>query len=255
LLNTEITKITRPYPLPHPRSGYLFTSTLLFAPKATENSLKPFICGLTVPMGFQDLLILQITGYMAVDIGGAASGAGKGAAAGAAFGPWGAVIGGAIGLGASLLGGNKAAKQRKLMENYLNGQDTENKAWYNANALSDYTQRADTQNLMKQLRDNLSRQNRIAANTAVVTGATPEQQAAAKEQANKAISDTYSNIGALGQQWKDRVTDRYMARKANIASQRMNMMEGKARSGENLQGNGLNMLGNSAGSLLSMWGR
>ena len=59
----------------------------------------------------------------------------------------------------------------------------------------------------------------------------------------------------MGQQWKDRVTDRYFARKQHIASQRMNMMEGKAQSGENLQGNGLNMLGNSAGSLLSIWGR
>jgi hypothetical protein len=192
---------------------------------------------------------------MAVDIGSAAGGAGKGAAAGAAFGPWGAVIGGAIGLGASLIGGNKAAKQRRLMEDYLNQQDTENKAFYNANALSDYTQRTDVQNLIKQLRDNLGRQNKAAANTAVVTGATPEQQAVAKEQANKVISDTYANTGAMGQQWKDRITDRYMARKADIASQRMNIMQGKAVSGENLQSNGLNILGNSAGQLLSIWGK
>jgi hypothetical protein len=192
---------------------------------------------------------------MAVDIGSAAGGAGKGAAAGAAFGPWGAVVGGVIGLGASLIGGNKAARQRKLMEGYLNRQDTENKAFYNANALSDYTQRTDVQNLMKQLRDNLGRQNKAAANTAIVTGATPEQQAVAKEQANKVISDTYANIGAMGQQWKDRVTDRYLSRRESIANQRMNIMQGKAQSGENLQSNGLNMLGNSAGQLLSMWGR
>ncbi|GAB6119217.1 hypothetical protein [Dysgonomonas termitidis] len=192
---------------------------------------------------------------MAVDMGSAASGAGKGAAAGAAFGPWGAVIGGVVGLGASLIGGNKAAGQRKLMEDYLNRQDTENKSFYNANALSDYTQRTDVQNLMKQLRDNLGRQNKTIANTAVVTGATPEQQAVAKEQANKAISDTYANIGAMGRQWKDRVTDRYLSRRESIANQRMNIMQGKAQSGENLQSNGLNMLGNSAGSLLSMWGK
>lgn len=189
------------------------------------------------------------------DVGSALGGAGKGAAAGAALGPWGAAIGGVVGLGASLLGGSKAAKQRKLMENYLNQQDTENKAWYNTNALSDYTQRSDTQNLMKQLRDTLGKQNKIAANTAVVTGATPEQQAVQKEQANKVISDTFSNIGSMGQQWKDNITDKYIARKSNIAGQRMNMMEGKAQSGENLQSNGLGMLSNSAGSLLSMWGK
>jgi hypothetical protein len=153
------------------------------------------------------------------DVGLALGGAGKGAATGFSLGGApGAAIGGLIGLGASLFGGNKASKARKNMENYLNGQETENKAWYNANALSDYTQRQDAQYLMKQLRDNLSRQNRIAANTAVVTGATPEQQAIAKEQSNKVISDTYSNIGAIGQQWKDRVTDRYQARSADIAN-------------------------------------
>lgn len=189
------------------------------------------------------------------DVGSALGGAGKGAAAGAAFGPWGAAIGGAVGLVGSLFGGNKAAKQRKKMENYLNTQDAENKAWYNANALSDYTQRSDTQNLMKQLRDNLGKTNKRAENMAVVTGATPEQQAVQKEQSNKVISDTFANIGAQGQQFKDRVTDKYQARRENIANQRMNMMEGKAQSGENLQSNGLGMLSNAAGSLLSMWGK
>lgn len=183
------------------------------------------------------------------------AGIGKGAAAGAAFGPWGAAIGGAVGLVGSLFGGNKAAKQRKKMERYLNKQDADNKAWYNANALSDYTQRSDSQNLMKQLRDTLTRQNKAAANTAVITGATPEQQAAIKDQSNKAISDTFSNIGAMGQQYKDRVTDQYLARKQDIAGQRMSMMQGNAQAGETLQSNGLNLLSNSAGSLLSMWGK
>lgn len=183
------------------------------------------------------------------------SGAGKGAATGAAFGPWGAAIGGVVGLAGSLFGGGKAAQQRKKMERYLNKQDADNKAWYNTNALSDYTQRSDSQNLMKQLRDTLTRQNKAAANTAVITGATPEQQAAIKDQSNKAISDTFSNIGAMGQQYKDRVTDQYLARKQDIAGQRMGVMQGNAQAGETLQSNGLNLLSNSAGSLLSMWGK
>jgi hypothetical protein len=153
-----------------------------------------------------------------------------------------------------LIGGSKAAKERKKMNNLLNQQDTENKAWYNANALSDYTQRADVQNLMRNLQNNLTRQNKIAANTAVSTGATPELQAVQKDQANKVISDTYSNLGALGQQWKDQVTNKYLARKDNITNQRMGIMEGNAQSGENLQSNGLNMLGNSAGSLFNVLG-
>jgi len=165
------------------------------------------------------------------------------------------IVGGVVGLGASLFGGNKAAEERRKMENYLNQQDTENKSWYNANALSDYTQRADTQNLMKQLRDNLAKNNRIATNTAVVTGATPEQQAVQKEQSNKVISDTFSNIGAMGQQWKDRVSDQYLARKNALAGQRMGMMEENANSYENLMNNGLNMMGGSLGNILGGYGQ
>jgi len=165
------------------------------------------------------------------------------------------LIGGGVGLLGSLFGGNKAAQERKKMERYLTQQEGENTAWYNANALSDYTQRADTQNLMKQLRDNLSQQNKIASNMAIVTGATPEQQAVQKELSNKVISDTYSNIGAMGQQWKDRVTNQYMARKNMFSGQRMGMMEGAANSYENLMNNGLNMMGGALGGVLNIYGK
>jgi len=161
------------------------------------------------------------------------------------------IVGAAIGLGKVIAGGVKASKNRRRMDSYLNAQDAENKAWYNANALSDYTQRSDTQNLMKQLRDTLGRQNRNAAGSAVVSGATVEQQAVQKEQANKVISDTFSNIGAMGQRWKDNITDRYLARKQNIANQRMGQTAQQAASGEELMNNGFNTIGGAFGSYAS----
>jgi len=168
-----------------------------------------------------------------------ASGAAKGAATGSALGPWGAAIGGVIGGAASLIGAINAGKERRRMERYLNIQDAENKSWYNQNAYSDYTQRSDTQNLIRNLREQLDRRNKIASNTAVVTGATPEQQAVQKEQSNKVIADTYSNIGAQGQQYKDMITNRYLAMKQNYANQRMGMMDAKASNYETLLNNGL----------------
>lgn len=159
------------------------------------------------------------------------------------------LISGVVGLGASVFGGIKASKQRKKMDRFLNQQDADNKAWYNANALSDYTQRSDTQNLMKQLRETMGKENKIAANTAVVTGGMPEQQAVQKEQTNKVISDTFSNIGAMGQQWKDGITNQYLQRKDNIAQQRLGGMEGQAQSYENLMSSGVNMLSGSLGSI------
>lgn len=154
----------------------------------------------------------------------------------------GAAIGAGIGLAGSIFGGIKASKQRKKMNRYLNQQDAENTAQYNKDYFSDYTQRADTQNLMKQLRDNLAKNNKRTENMSVITGATPEQQAVAKEQSNKVISDTFANIGAMGQQWKDQVSNRYLARRENIANQRMGMMDQRAQSYENLMNTGLNGL-------------
>ena len=154
-------------------------------------------------------------------------------------------LGGVVGLGAGIFGAINAGNQRKKMEQYLNQQDAENNAWYNENAYSDYTQRADSQNLIRQLRNTLDRQNQIASDTAVVTGSTPEQQAVQKEQSNKTIADVYGNIGSLGQQYKDMVTNRYMAMKTNLANQRMGMMEGSANSYEDLMNNGFGAVGDS----------
>lgn len=161
------------------------------------------------------------------------------------------IIGAAVGLGSAIFGGIKAGNQRRKMERYLNKQVADNQAWYNANYLSDYTQRADTQNLMKQLRENMKRQNKAAAGSAVVTGATVEQQAAQKENSNKVISDTFSNIGAMGQRWKDNISSQYLARKQNLDNMRMDMTGQSAASYDGLMGTGLNILVGSLGGLLS----
>lgn len=148
-------------------------------------------------------------------------------------------VGAATGLVSGIYGGIKAGQERKKMQEYLNGQKADNEAWYNENYNADYMQRADTQAMLKNMRENLSRTNKAAENTAVVTGATPEAVSLVKENANKVITDTYSRTAALGQQFKDRVSDRYLNMKANLNNQQMNMMEGTAQSYENLMGNGI----------------
>jgi len=167
---------------------------------------------------------------------------------GLSAGQYAAIGEGAVGTVESIYGLVNAGKKRKQMENYLNQQDTENKAWYNENAFSDYTQRADTQNLIRQLRNTLDRQNQISSNTAVVTGTTPEAQAVQKEQSNKVISDTYSNIGSMGQQYKDLITNRYLAMRNNIANQRMGMWGQQAQNYENLFSSGAQTIADSAKS-------
>ena len=139
------------------------------------------------------------------------------------------------------------------MAQYLSQREADNKSWYNANALADYTNRSDVQNLIRILRENLNKQNKATANSAVVTGATPEAQAVAKEQSNKVIADTYANIGALGQQYKDRITDQYLAQKNYFDKMRFGMSEASATSYGNLMNNGLNVMASSLGDIIKNW--
>ena len=156
---------------------------------------------------------------------------------------------GAAGLASSLFGGYKAGKERKKMRNELDELEAENKAIYNAQALGDYTQRADAQNILRQMRNQLDRQTKRAANTQAITGGTIEQTAAMKDSANRALADTMANLGAVGAQFKDRVTDRYLNRKNQLSTQRMNLLDQSAMGWEGLMQTGLNT---SAGALSSL---
>jgi hypothetical protein len=135
-----------------------------------------------------------------------------------------------IGLAAAAAGGigtavNTAKKNRERnnMRDKIYGDLKENETWYKANAMADYTQRADAQNLFKNLRDNLKRNRNATTAAATVTGATPAQVAAAKEADAKAISDTYASVAAMGQQYKDNITNQYFNRKNYLRSQDLNL--------------------------------
>lgn len=154
-------------------------------------------------------------------------------------------LGTAVGIGSSIYGGIKAGQERKRMSNFISGQQSDNEAWYNKTYYGNYMDRADTQALMKNLRDNLKTQSDRNAQTAVITGATPEAQLAAKEQANKAITDTTSRVAAMGQQWKDGVQNQYMQRKNQLSGMEYGEMGASANSFENLMGSGIKQVGNA----------
>ena len=159
------------------------------------------------------------------------------------------IVSAGIGLGGAIYGGIKAGQERKRMENYLTTQESGNEAQFNKDYYADYTNRADTQALMKKMRDNLKQENKITNQTAVVTGATPEAVNVQKDQNNKVVTNTMSNVAASGQQWKDRVQDRYLNMKNNYAQMRYGNMAASAASYENLMGNGIAAMGSSVAGL------
>ncbi len=159
---------------------------------------------------------------------------------------------GAAGLVSSLYGGYKAGQERKKQERYLGNLEADNKAFYNQHALGDYTQRSDVQNVLRQMRNQLDRQTKRAANTQSITGGTIEQTAVQKELANKALADATANIGAISAQFKDRVTDRYLNRKNQYGMMRMDLAGQKASGWENFMQTGLNTGAGALSSLLPM---
>lgn len=155
----------------------------------------------------------------------------------------------ATGLASSLYGGWKAGQERKKMDKKIGEMERDNQAFYNANALGDYTQRSDAQNAIAMMRKQLDRQTKRANDTAVITGATPEAVALQKQGANEALAGATSNIAAIGQQYKDRVTDRYLNRKDRYGMMRLQQAEGAAQGYEGLMQSGLNAASGALGGI------
>jgi len=141
------------------------------------------------------------------------------------------------------VGAIKEGQQREKMAKERQSWNAENEALFNKDYYSDYTQRADTQNLIKRMRDEMKSQNKIDENTAAVTGATPEVANAAKDSRNKAMTSVFSNIAAQGSTFKDRAKSQYLNRKTALQGMEYDNMDQNANSSNNLLYNGIKGMG------------
>lgn len=156
-------------------------------------------------------------------------------------------IGSLIGIGAGILGnifgGIGSAKQRKKAQTQLNNQIKENENIFNRDYYQDILNRSDVQNLLRNTRNRIADANKIASNTAVVTGATPESVAAQKKNYAKAYSDLVSNIASQSSLLKQRAEDRYLANKNILLGQQADLYNDRASQWSNVASNAGNILG------------
>ena len=110
---------------------------------------------------------------------------------------------GVVGLGSALFGGIKSGKERKKAAKALKQSQEEidkekafNDILFNREYYQDFLQRSENQAALKMLRDRLKRQNEATAQTAVITGATPEAKAKQKEISNQANGNVVSTVAA-----------------------------------------------------------
>jgi hypothetical protein len=136
----------------------------------------------------------------------------------------------------------KEGENRRRMAGERQKWSAENEALFNKDNYGDYTQRPDAQSVIRQMKDQIKKQDQVEQNVAAVTGATPEVVNAGKERRNKAMTDVYSNIGANAMEYKDRAKGRYLGRKAQLQGLEYDNMNQDAQSANNVMYNGMKSL-------------
>lgn len=156
---------------------------------------------------------------------------------------WMPLIQSGVGLGQSVYSGVKAGQDRKAADALQRKREAENENWYNNEYYTDYTKRADSQNLLKRLKETTDSNNKRNEMTAAITGATAESVQAGRDANNKVVSDTYGNLAAMGAKHKDNVMSTYLGRKDGLGKERYSALLQRAESDEKGMYNGLSQIG------------
>lgn len=146
-------------------------------------------------------------------------------------------------IGSILAGGIGSAEENRKAREQLDNQIAENEQMFKKDYYQNVLERSDVQNLLRTYRNNLSDLVKAQRNKAVVTGATPESEAATKKVNAKAVSDAVSNIASMGQQIKDNAKSTYMANKNYLLGQKANQYANQAQQWTNISRTGANLLG------------
>lgn len=163
-----------------------------------------------------------------------------------------ALIGGLISLGGSIAGaalGNKASKQQAQAydEAWGNYED-----WYQGQMNTNILDRADTLSMLKRYRDWQEENAKKYQTNAIKGGASEEAKIAYAQQANKGYADAISRIAAMGQQYKDRLSQNFVQSKLNFQTKRADMVGAGAQAVASAVANAGGMLGDLIGEM--NWG-
>uniref|UniRef100_UPI003FF0789B hypothetical protein n=1 Tax=Phocaeicola sp. TaxID=2773926 RepID=UPI003FF0789B len=164
------------------------------------------------------------------------------------MGLFGSIAGGVLGAAGSIFGGVKASKAMKRMKRNLEEQKRENQAWFDRRYNENATQRADAQQAISLMREEMKKRSQAAAGAQAVMGGTEESVAAAKAANNQALADATAQIAVNGERRKDAVEQQYQQRDAQLDDALNNLEVGKAQAiGQAVQG-----VAQAAGNLIGI---
>ena len=158
----------------------------------------------------------------------------------------GALVGGLVSLGSSIAGavmGNKTAKQQaEAYDQAWNNYED----WYEGQMNTNILDRADTLSMLKRYRDWQEENAKKYQTNAIKGGASEEAKIAYAQQANKGYADAISRIAAMGQQYKDRLSQGFMQTKLNFQTKQAET----AASGAQAVASGIANAGGALGDLV-----
>lgn len=164
------------------------------------------------------------------------------------MGLFGSIAGGVLGAAGSIFGGVKASKAMKRMKRNLEEQKRENQAWFDRRYNENATQRADAQQAISLMREEMKKRSQAAAGAQAVMGGTEESLAAAKAANNQALADATAQIAVNGERRKDAIEQQYQQRDAQLDDALNNLEVGKAQAiGQAVQG-----VAQAAGNLIGI---
>lgn len=164
------------------------------------------------------------------------------------MGLFGSIAGGVLGAAGSIFGGISASKAMKRIKRNLEEQKRENQAWFDRRYNENATQRADAQQAISLMREEMKKRSQAAAGAQAVMGGTEESVAAAKAANNQALADATAQIAVNGERRKDAVEQQYQQRDAQLDDALNNLEVGKAQAiGQAVQG-----VAQAAGNLIGI---
>ena len=151
----------------------------------------------------------------------------------------GALIGGALSLGSSIIGGIAARKNAKKAEQEVDKQLSSARAWYDYNNNQDYTQRADAQASVNRAREIMLERSKQAAAAKAVAGGSDEAEALAKEQANQVVADAASGVAQQAAAFKDANQQQMQSAEQSASQQRQAIYTGQANNASQAASQGI----------------
>ena len=136
--------------------------------------------------------------------------------------PVGAILGAALQVGSSIIGGISAARQRRKQREALRKAERENEAWYTREKYADPTMRASARYMLNKTAEAARERMRAARGRGAIMGNADAQVAAAQEANAQGAADAVGKVAAANDARIDRIEEQYQQNKQDLLNRQLN---------------------------------